>query len=146
LDSLLEPIGGALAVMTEGEIVADDHGLGFEVVFEDGLVELFGGAVSEFLGEWEDDGGADAERFDELEILVESVDGERGSVGGENFGGVAVEGKDDAREEFLVSEFDGFFDEGLVAEVYTVEGADTNNRSGPFGFEMIGAEVDQHCG
>lgn len=126
-DALAEPLGRALAVVAECEIVADDHCFGAEVVFENGLVELLGGAVGELLVEREDDSCADTEGLDEFKVLVEGVDGARGAVGGEDFGGMSVECENDAGKEFLVGEFDGLFDEGLVTEVDAVKGADAND-------------------
>lgn len=55
-NSGLEPFGSALSVMSESEIVPDDHGFGVQSVFEDGLIKLLGRTVGKVFIERQDDG------------------------------------------------------------------------------------------
>lgn len=55
-NSGLEPFGSALSVVSESEIVADDHGFRIQGVFEDRLIKLFGGAVGKMFIERENNG------------------------------------------------------------------------------------------
>lgn len=117
-----------------------------ESIFYDGLIELLGGAVGEVLIERKNDSQRDAEGLDEIEVLIEGVYGEGGTVWGDDFGGMAVESQDDAWEVPGLGKGDGFFDEGLMTKVDTVECTDADDSGGPFRLDMIGTKVDEHRG
>ena len=55
-NSGLKPFGSALSVMSEREVVSDDHGFGVQSVFEDCLVKLLGRTVGKVFIERQDDG------------------------------------------------------------------------------------------
>lgn len=133
---LAEQFDIAGAAVSEGEVGADADAVDVAEVVDKAADEVGRGQFTEGAVEVEEQGGIHAEGFDAAEFLGEGTDERRDAVGGDDGGGVGVEGDDDGFGAVLAGVHQGLTDDLLVTKMYAVKGADGEADAAGVGGEV----------
>ena len=126
----------APALMSKGELRPHADAVDVAAVADEGADEVLGGLFAEGAVEVEEEGGVQAEGFDGAEFLGQGVEERRDASGGDDGGGMGVEGDDDGERAVLAGVHQGLPEDLLVAEVDAIKrangDADAARRGGKF--------------
>ena len=119
----------ALAAVAEVEVLPHHHQPGVEALDQLPGDELLGRLVGPLLVEADDHRPVDTGRRQQLELLVEVAEQQRGRLGTHHRGRVAVEGDDHGGQAVVLGPGPQLGQQGPVPEVDAVVGADGDGRA-----------------